>query len=374
MNIPYEGEVEGLGYAYRGVSSSAYPINKSGTEKMYHVDTLNVCIIVDTVINRTAIETKVEADMERLQENMLNEMAEINKMLTRQAAAHTTELEGKARVTALERAAKEAEAKAEEEAKAAAEKTKAKAAAEKSKAEKAKADETVARHVATLKELSKDYAKAFVPVSTRVDRTKINIFTKEIERNLESLYNKTSDSSIKVSLDSVAKHLRETKANIYKDERTDTKYWTEFATRILQFISGTEESDSYGAFNISTAVTALDKNAQPNSIGHCARYVRLAIEAGGLSTEGRPGSATNYDVFLPKLGFSTIDSTNYAPEKGDIVVLKAFQGKIKNHEHGHIQMYDGVQWVSDFKQRDFWPGGDYRISKPKYVIFRWKKR
>jgi hypothetical protein len=133
-----------------------------------------------------------------------------------------------------------------------------------------------------------------------------------------------------------------------------------------------DKDDSRGAFNISKAVAALDKNAEPRSIGYCAKYVRITIEAGGLSTEGRPGGATNYDVFLPKLGFSIVDSTGYVPKKGDIVVLKAFQGKNKYHQYGYIQMYNGVQWVSDFKQRDFWPGNDYRTYKPEYIIFRWK--
>jgi hypothetical protein len=138
-------------------------------------------------------------------------------------------------------------------------------------------------------------------------------------------------------------------------------------------IDNTHNSKSKkNGYDLNKAVDKLDKNAQTKSIGSCAKYVRLAIEAGGVSTKGRPGSATNYDNFLPKLGFSTVDSTNYTPMKGDIVVFKAFQGKNKYHQHGHIQMYDGTQWVSDFKQRDFWAGSDYRTYKPKYLIFRWK--
>ncbi len=50
----------------------------------------------------------------------------------------------------------------------------------------------------------------------------------------------------------------------------------------------------------------------------------------------------------------------YLPDKGDIAV---FQPPDKEHEHGHIQMYNGKIWVSDFKQEGkdgFWPGPAYR--------------
>ena len=40
--------------------------------------------------------------------------------------------------------------------------------------------------------------------------------------------------------------------------------------------------------------------------------------------------------------------------------------------YGHIQMYNGNIWISDFKQlRDFWPGSGYRTYQPPYVIYRW---
>jgi type VI secretion system secreted protein VgrG len=59
------------------------------------------------------------------------------------------------------------------------------------------------------------------------------------------------------------------------------------------------------------------------------------------------------------------------PEKGDVVVFDSFQGKNEYHQHGHIQMYNGSQWISDFKQAGFWAGRDYRIYKPNYTILRW---
>ena len=127
-------------------------------------------------------------------------------------------------------------------------------------------------------------------------------------------------------------------------------------------------------FDIDKAVLYLNENAEPTPIKKCAKYVRLAMEAGGMDTLGRPNSACNYDKFLPKKGFTEVEITSledYKPQKGDIAVFEAFMGKNSYHKHGHIQMYNGKQWVSDFKQRDFWAGSDYRIYKPKFKIFRW---
>lgn len=55
------------------------------------------------------------------------------------------------------------------------------------------------------------------------------------------------------------------------------------------------------------------------------------------------------------------------PMAGDIVVIQSYTG---GSVHGHIQMYNGTQWVSDFKQSGFWPGSGYRKNEPSYSIFR----
>jgi GH24 family phage-related lysozyme (muramidase) len=121
-------------------------------------------------------------------------------------------------------------------------------------------------------------------------------------------------------------------------------------------------------FDVDKAVAALNANAEPGSLGKCAKYVRLAINAGGVATPGNPVSACNYNPYLEKFGFKKVSTTSY--EKGDIAVFEAFQGDKKYHEHGHIQMWNGTQWVSDFKQRDYWAGPDYRKHKPGSVVYR----
>lgn len=83
------------------------------------------------------------------------------------------------------------------------------------------------------------------------------------------------------------------------------------------------------------------------------------------------GSAKDYTPFLLSKGFNIENSTDYTPIKGDIAVFESFMGTTKYHEHGHIQMYNGTQWVSDFKQKGFWPGTDYRKFQPSFTILRW---
>nr|WP_315174475.1 RHS repeat-associated core domain-containing protein [uncultured Flavobacterium sp.] len=123
-------------------------------------------------------------------------------------------------------------------------------------------------------------------------------------------------------------------------------------------------------WNVDKAVETLNNNALTSSSGYCAKYVRYALEAGGVNTNGRPGSAKDYDTFLLKKGFNKVSSLNYKPITGDIVVMEAFVGLKKNHPHGHIQMYNGNKWISDFVQKDFWPGSDFRNAQPITTILR----
>ena len=141
--------------------------------------------------------------------------------------------------------------------------------------------------------------------------------------------------------------------------------------------------------NIGAAIKMLNKNTgikydnegknvgikdETQSIGRCAMYVRKALNAGGFNTTGHPLLAANYGNLLKNRGWSVVSKDNYKPEIGDIIVINSFVGRHKQHPSGHIQMYNGTQWVSDFKQPTLMPGEDYRISNPGYVIYRFNKK
>lgn len=122
-----------------------------------------------------------------------------------------------------------------------------------------------------------------------------------------------------------------------------------------------------GNFNISSALAKLHyltnyvlKTPNPKTwikkgnseVGHyCARAVRMAMEAGGLNTKGRPQYGGDYGSFLLKNGWEIIDGSKVAFQPGDVCVSHGIGRKNKQgHYMGHISMYDGSKWVSDYIQ------------------------
>lgn len=115
-------------------------------------------------------------------------------------------------------------------------------------------------------------------------------------------------------------------------------------------------------WNMDLAIKHLVENAASSPIGYCARYVRQAIEAGGVTLQ-RHVAAKDYGSSLIKVGFQKVAGTETTEVKGDVVVMQA----IGTHVYGHMQMYSGTQWVSDYKQKGFWP---YTHSRPEIQFYR----
>ncbi|QBI04975.1 hypothetical protein EYF70_10795 [Pseudoduganella albidiflava] len=136
----------------------------------------------------------------------------------------------------------------------------------------------------------------------------------------------------------------------------------------------------------------MTANAKPaySPPGECAAYVRLALEAGGLLIkvptkrygDATGASACDYGNSLEAVGFKTVFDNNnlmcskvtFKPIAGDVAIFDAFEG----HRHGHIQMFNGVQWISDFLQKNIYPdqapglypGGSYRKPEIPFKIYR----
>jgi RHS repeat-associated protein len=135
------------------------------------------------------------------------------------------------------------------------------------------------------------------------------------------------------------------------------------------------------SLNLDKFVNWMDKNVSGKSKGACAHWIQMGLIAGlGLTPNpkknllGSPVPAKDWDDFLvDHLGFeqapagSGIDGImSYAPIRGDIVVLQPVDGKTS--EYGHIAVWDGSQWVSDFKQNNFQP---YRGVEMPGIIYRY---
>lgn len=112
-------------------------------------------------------------------------------------------------------------------------------------------------------------------------------------------------------------------------------------------------SNVYGASNLPSnsapviAAQRASRSARSRSIGLCAKYVRQALQSAGYKFTPNP-SAYQYATrgTLAKAGFVKI-SNNSTPQVGDVVVIS----RSRAHPHGHIAIYDGRNWVSDFRQQ-----------------------
>jgi hypothetical protein len=126
--------------------------------------------------------------------------------------------------------------------------------------------------------------------------------------------------------------------------------------------SGTSKLD------ISKAASFADSNAAGGSTGKCALYVRQALAAGGLTSfnSNHPADAYQYGPYLTSAGFTTISANGYTPKVGDVIVFQPVTG----HTAGHIEIYDGSHWVSDFVQQTMYPSQDYVTQHGSYAIYR----
>ena len=108
----------------------------------------------------------------------------------------------------------------------------------------------------------------------------------------------------------------------------------------------------------------ITENKEPKSKTMCAWYCMKAIRKGGCyNCYIYPAYA--YDKILPQLGFKKVSIDNYSPKAGDISVLP----KNSKSRFGHIAIYNGSKWISDFEQNSIFPNKNYR-DVGKYQIFR----
>ncbi len=111
----------------------------------------------------------------------------------------------------------------------------------------------------------------------------------------------------------------------------------------------------------------------------CARYVKKALIAGGASVKNSAiESAKNYGPWLIENNFKVVDNattvssggvfTISGQQAGDVVVIQA----APHHVHGHMAMFNGTHWVSDFVQeKGFYPAQIYRDQNIPYKLYRY---
>jgi hypothetical protein len=80
------------------------------------------------------------------------------------------------------------------------------------------------------------------------------------------------------------------------------------------------------------------------------------------NTWGLPVPAKDYGPALTGLGFTDVtDDPNYTTQQpGDIAVMQPVPGV--TNENGHIAVWNGSQWVSDYMQNNFQPYSGVTIN------------
>ena len=130
------------------------------------------------------------------------------------------------------------------------------------------------------------------------------------------------------------------------------------------------------SLDVDKAVAHANREAERDSLGKCALYVRRALQyGGGLKNLETPisGFVKEYGPYLERVGFHKLSprpQPDYDAQKGDVVVI---QNHPDGHEAGHIAIFNGSHWVSDFVQpqkENLWPGPGYRREKPDYEVYR----
>lgn len=156
--------------------------------------------------------------------------------------------------------------------------------------------------------------------------------------------------------------------------------------KLIAAILGNTATDAGGGGALATqaptqqwgkkrSIEYLQRNTKEKPGNRCAEAVSQAIEAGGIRlnrdlnltrTKTNPsGSASGYAPVLKAAGFRAMP-TGTTPQPNDVVVFPQSRG----HKHGHIAMFDGRDWRSDFKQIDIYGSPKRREDRTPYTLYR----
>ena len=109
--------------------------------------------------------------------------------------------------------------------------------------------------------------------------------------------------------------------------------------------------------------------------GYCLRGWKTIWQKAGLGEYDGTNYAKDFGPILEKYGFTPIFSGNgtrpegYIPQVGDTRVWDTYPGQ--KTPAGHIDWWNGSNWVSDYSQNNEWyPGSGYEKNNVQYTIYR----
>ena len=136
---------------------------------------------------------------------------------------------------------------------------------------------------------------------------------------------------------------------------------------VLKAVQATRNAATFATKKKGTVTIAPASNSK--SLGYCAKAVKSFITAGGIATWSGANGAYCYNLLAAR-GFGVYTRglkdketrlewiKSYA-QAGDIALME------NEKDYGHICMYDGQKWISDFSQNEIWV---YNPKTPKSDI------
>lgn len=122
-------------------------------------------------------------------------------------------------------------------------------------------------------------------------------------------------------------------------------------------------------WNLDTLATVVTNNARGRrSTGDCALYVRKALQAAQIKPffAGGLGHANQYPPRLVSMNWVAVGQNVTSWKKGDIVVFQRTNTRL-GQKYGHVAIFNGSQWVSDFIQSSVQPNTKDNLT---YTLYR----
>ena len=118
-----------------------------------------------------------------------------------------------------------------------------------------------------------------------------------------------------------------------------------------------------------------DREFDPDKCRKCLAAWKLVHQKCGLGEYAGTVYAKNFGPKLEQYGYKCIYSGNsatcpsgYTPQLGDTRVWESHPEQ--KEPAGHIDWWNGTNWVSDFKENNWYPGKRYKKYKVSYKIYR----
>ena len=143
-----------------------------------------------------------------------------------------------------------------------------------------------------------------------------------------------------------------------------------------------------GTFSVDKAIAWLNKNAYSNWNAvptqcdsknreffwyRCATWIIRAINAGfddgkDHTVSTRSVDAKNDGPALESIGYQAVTGDVTTFEKGDIIIFQPSSASAS----GHIEMWTGTQFISDWKQGlNFYPNVNRTCEYPSFTVYRY---